>query len=756
MTDDFLSFADEQDEAGGRTSHLTWKILITDDERDVHEATCLAIGRENLCGRPLTFLHAYSSAEARAILGSQDDIAVILLDVVMESESAGLDLIKAIREELGNTSIRIILRTGQPGYAPELEAITRYEINDYKSKSELTRNVLITSLTTAIRSYAQIRALETSKKGLETIIRASRELIYLRGYKEFATGLIMQLTGLLGLPEDGLVCARRSLPFPVTQGDGGDYEVIAAAGQYRHLVNHALAETGHARMREAVNQAAGAGRHLFAADCTALYFDTPDHSEMIVFLASGTELSAEFHPLLEMFSTNISACMDNVALLERQHAYAYTDLLCGLPNRLAFLQQIDDCLRRQTRGLVAVVADIDHFSQLNDTLGTQKGDELIRAVATRLRSQLGHHLVVARLSGDSFGILGFADELSPETVREVFRQPFVIDSAGHTLSITQGRSALLQQATSTDVLAQASMALKRAKLSLRGGSQDFHGDLLRETESRVKLLQNLRRSFTEERLFMVYQPKIDLQTGTIAGFEALMRWRKDDGAYVPPLDFIPIAESSGLIVPLGEWALRTALVQAVMLQAMLGRPLPMAVNVSVVQFAHPGFMRMLDSALAYAGATADMLELEITESVAMQDICTVRAKLRELYDLGIRISIDDFGTGFSSLNYLEQLPVHALKIDKSFVDRLSDTPPDLRIPETILQLGHVLNLQIIAEGVENRQQADWLRSKGCHQAQGYHFSRPLEAAELAPWLARYRSKQPESAGTCDASARAAR
>jgi diguanylate cyclase (GGDEF)-like protein len=744
MTDDFLSFADEQDEHGKDSRMLTWNILITDDEKDVHEATCLAIGREKICGRHLHFLHAYSSADARRILGTQQDIAVILLDVVMENESAGLDLIRVIREELGNTTSRIILRTGQPGYAPELEAITRYEINDYKAKSELTHNILITSLTAAIRSYAQIQALEVSKKGLETIIRASRELIYLRGYKEFASGLIIQLTGLLGLPEEGLVCTKRIGLLGHDTTTTGDYRVIAAAGRHTALVNQSLNQIHQSAMFSAISRAVLDKTHLFEKTFTCLYFDTPDHSEMVVYLSSGAEISPQILPLLEMFSTNISACMDNVALLERQHAYAYTDLLCGLPNRLSFLQQIDDCLQRKTTGLVAVLVDIDHFSQLNDTLGTEKGDELIKTVARRMCDMLGHHLIVARISGDTFGILGLTAGMNAEVVREVFRQPFSIDNASHTLSVTQGRAVLLQQLTSTEVLAQASMALKRAKVSLRGGSQEFHSDLLKETENRVQLLQNLRKSFTEERLFMVYQPKINLQSGAIAGFEALMRWKKDDGEYVPPLQFIPIAESSGLIVPLGEWALRSSLVEAVRLQALLDEPAPMAVNVSVVQFAHPDFMDMLSAALAYAGAGTDLLELEITESVAMQDIAVAREKLEALHKLGIRISIDDFGTGFSSLSYLEQLPVHALKIDKSFVDRLSESPAEVRIPETILQLGHVLNLQIVAEGVETREQADWLRSKGCHLAQGYYFGRPMDSDALTQWIANYLPGQTPS------------
>lgn len=736
MTEKPMFFAEEQDAPALDPSSQRWRILIIDDERDVHEATELAIGRERVCGRPIEFLHAYNALQASELLRTQHDIAVILLDVVMESESAGLELVRIIREELNIQASRIVLRTGQPGYAPELEAITRYEINDYKSKSELTRNKLVTSLTTAIRSYAQIRALEISKKGLETIIRASRALIYLHGYQEFANGLIIQLTGLLGVHEEGLVCAKRKEGHEGNAEEG--FKVIAAAGKCHALIDQDLGQIDNPRLVNAIIEAAQSKQFTFSADYTCLYFEAPDQSELVVYLASGIEVAPELIPLLEMFSTNIAACMDNVALLERQHIFAYHDALCDLPNRLSFLQSIDDYLKRNTAGLVAVLIDIDHFSQLNDTLGTETGDEIIRAVGQRLKEQMGHHLCLARISGDSFGLLGLGSNLSPMLVKGVFEYPFCIGDHSHTLSITQGRAALMGQRSSADVLAQASMALKRAKLTLRGGSQEFHADLLKETENRVQLLQNLRRSFSEERLYMVYQPKIELTTGAVSGFEALMRWKREDGQFVPPLEFIPIAESSGMIVALGEWALRTALIEAVLLTKRLKQPITMAVNVSVVQFAHPGFRQVLSSALEAADATPDLLELEVTESVAMQDISKVRSQLEALRDLGIRISIDDFGTGFSSLTYLENLPVNALKIDKSFVDRLRETPPEDRIPETILHLGHVLKLEVIAEGVETEAQVHWLRNRNCQQAQGYFFSPPLTRDQLYHWLTDYQ------------------
>jgi len=727
---DDLRFADESQPEEGRSNTPTWKVLIVDDEQDVHESTCLALGREKVCGRALNFVHAYSSEEAKTILREQTDFAVILLDVVMESEHAGLELVHFIRDDCAIRDSRIILRTGQPGYAPELETIAKYEINDYKSKSELTRNKLFTTLTAAIRSYSQIRALELSKKGLETIIRASKELLYLRGFSEFANGIITQLAGLLHLPEDGLVCVRKCRANPIERSD---LKVIAAAGESLRYVMQPITSIDSEEVIELIYQAASSRENIFQNESTCLYFSSPNDSEMLVYLAAGIEAGPEAIQLLELFSTNIGACIDNLSLLEQRHKYAYRDQLLGIPNRLSFLQVVEQHLQQQTANLMAVLIDIDQFGALNDTIGTEKGDVLLKLVSDRLHHRYADHLV-ARISGDTFALLGDENVLAPDSVSKVFATPFICDGAMHTLSATQGRVQVGAQKASTDVIAQANVALKRAKQTLRGGYQDFHLDMLKETESRVHLLQNLRHAFDRDRLFMVYQPKIHTASGKVMGFEALMRWKTDTGAYIGPMEFIPIAESSGLIVPLGEWAMRAALVKMGQIRKSTGLDLSVAVNVSMVQFAHPDFLAMVDAALEFADADSSWLEIEITESFAMHDLKAVQTLITAIHDRGIRISIDDFGTGFSSLSYLASLDVHSLKIDKTFIDKINEQDIDTRIPETILRLGQLLKLDVVAEGVETEFQAQWLKENGCDYCQGYLFAKPIPRDEVEAWM----------------------
>ncbi|KZY60148.1 hypothetical protein A3742_15315 [Oleiphilus sp. HI0071] len=732
---DELIFAEETSLSDSPSDESCWKILVVDDEQDVHQSTILALGRERLCGRPLQFDHAYSSEEAKKILSTKSDYAVILLDVVMENDQAGFELVRYVREDLAIRDTRIILRTGQPGYAPELESIAKYEINDYKAKSELTRNKLFTTLTAAIRSYSQIRALQLSKKGLESIIRASKELLYLRGYKEFADGVITQLTELFNLPAEGLVCVKG---YPGEHESNDELQVIAGAGRFREYILKPVADIALPHVVKLIKETAVSKHHIFKDNLSCLYFRTPDQVEMIVYLAEQLNERPNDMSLLELFSTNIVASIDNVTLLEQRHEYAYRDQLLGVPNRLSFLQSIESHLQNQTPDLQIILIDIDQFGAINDTIGTENGDILLQHVSDRL--QAAHHeQLVARVSGDTFGILGRMDELSHDTIAGSFEEPFYIQGSAHSLSATQGQVRLDAQKAATEVLAQANTALKRAKQTLRGSYQSFQQDMLKETESHVNLLQNLRKAFDQEHLFMVYQPKIDLSTGELRGFEALMRWKNALGEFVPPIEFIPIAEVSGLIVPLGEWALRRSLVQIKQIREISGLDLTVAVNVSVVQFAQPKFISMLKNAIEYAGVDPSWLELEVTESFAMHDFNAVKALIDSIASLGIKVSIDDFGTGFSSLSYLEKLNVQSLKIDKSFIDRITESDCDTRIPETIIRLGNSLGLDIVAEGVETLFQVEWLKRNQCDFAQGYFFAKPLFSDQIQPWIEQYSS-----------------
>ena len=304
-TSDELLFAEEDSTPPTSTSpakRKTWRILIVDDDEDVHNVTTFALSSAIILFRPIEFLHAHSAAEAKRILDSETDIAVILLDVVMESEDSGLKLVKTIREERGMTETRIILRTGQPGYAPEIAAISEYDINDYKTKSELTRTKLITAVTAAIRSYNQFRAINAGRRGLELIVRACAQLTALHGLRSFAEGVITQMAGLLGLPPEGLVCAKDGSKDASSEGP----VVIAAAGHYSDLMNRPIDQIDDPRIREALRRCLQERHSLYEADGSALFFGDPARHGMAAFIDTPTPLDRCDRQLLDMFCSNIS------------------------------------------------------------------------------------------------------------------------------------------------------------------------------------------------------------------------------------------------------------------------------------------------------------------------------------------------------------------------------------------------------------------------------------------------------------------
>ncbi|MFZ6755587.1 GGDEF/EAL domain-containing response regulator [Undibacterium sp. Ji50W] len=729
----FLEEPDSEEASVASKPMQTWRIMIIDDDPDVHSATTFALGSLEIQHRALSFLHAYSAAEARDILQSESDIAIILLDVVMEQEDAGLQLVSHIRKTLGLTDVRIILRTGQPGYAPEIDAIRDYDINDYKTKSELTRTKLYTAVTSAIRSYEQICAISASRRGLEMIIHASTELMALQGLQNFAAGVLVQISGLLGLNTEGFVCARQA---PAEQQEEGELFVIAATAMYQGKLNQALNQLD-APAANIVKRSLELRQSVFEADMTALYFNNVAQKDFTLYLNTGLHLNEMDQRLLGVFCGNVSVGLDNVMLTSRLHNYAFYDPLTGLANRLKLLQTLNETLQTSLKSHSALsLIDIDHFAETNDALGHQFGDLLLYSVAQRLANTFGEDCQLARVGSDTFALLGEASMVYPDKILALFNAPFDVDQQEVQLSATIGLIKLDEyDGDGSEALKDTNIALKRAKMNRRGGYEYFTRNMGVEIRERVLLMHALRAAFEREKLFLVFQPQIDMRDGRVTGAEALLRWKTDDGRFIPPDQFIPIAEYSGLIVDIGEWVLRTACFELVHLRSLGYTNFQMAINVSQVQFSHPLFMQSLNKALTDTKVPPNFVELEITESMAMKDPELLVKTLHQIKQLGMSVSIDDFGTGFSSLSHLQKLDVDKLKIDRAFVNEIQKNSSEGSIAKMIVQLGQNLGLSIIAEGVESEMQAATLLSYDCHIAQGYLYSKPLTRDDLHAWLA---------------------
>lgn len=580
--DDFLFFAKEiAQEEQAKAPRPNFKILLVDDDLDVHLSTRLALKNFSFAGRGLEFFSATSGAEAFSLLQEHLDTAVMLLDVVMESEQAGLNLIGQIRHHLGLRSLRIILRTGQPGYAPALDTVANYDINDYKTKTELTQDSLQVALITALRSY------------------------------------------LL----------------------------------YQELID-----------------------------------------------------------------------------------LAYEDPLTGLLNRKGFLNMLDLKLQNlsaeEVKKLQLVFLDLDEFSIVNDTFGDEQGDSLLISFARRLES-FSNTLFTARFDADRFALLIKGEAGCLQNSAELNKN-IVFNDIEHPISFSLGVVCCSESAQTTELLNFASLALKKAKTQNHGSCVTFNPLMAQEQREDWLLLNSLKRDLEAGQLYLEYQPQLDLVSQKILGVEALVRWHPTGGKPIPPNRFIPLAEKSGLILALGNWVLKQALQDLKLLQ-QLQPNLRMAVNVSALQFNQADFPDLVAEAITAAKQTGHYLDLEITESVGILGSREVEARFAQLKQLGVTLSIDDFGTGFSNFSYLEKLSADRLKIDASFVAKLDDSDSGSRIVEMIISLGKLLNFKVLAEGVETSAQFKELQALGCEEGQGYLFSRPLGLDALCSWIEQHHA-----------------
>lgn len=720
--DDVLVFIDEP-EPVSTDGNPIWRVLIVDDEPDVHQATLLALKGVAIEGRQLEFVHAFSAAEARDCLRQHKDLSVVLLDVVMESNDAGLQLIDYVRNELANRALRFILRTGQPGYAPEIDTIRSYDINDYKTKSELTRVRLFTSLTVAIRSYWQIHQLEANRRGLELIVSASTELCKPRGLRRFAEGVVTQLCALLRVSEEGVVCAAAEV-------SGVAPYVLAAAGRYSDWIGQPLTSISDERVREDLTRTL-AGREHILGETTCLFFSVPGDHSLAAYVGVNHQINELDRNLLEVFCSNISVAFENTQLYQRISTLAYEDLLLNLPNRNSFLARIDQ--RPDQMGTLALV-DIDGFADINSILDQDFGDAVLRVVASRLRQAFTAQVVVARIGSDVFGLLGSQAEVNPERIFDVFSTPFDVGDESLRLSVTSGLVRLDDSSLkAVALLRNGSVALKQAKTFCRGKAIYFEAAHATAARERMLMLSQLRLAFSAEQLFLVYQPFIELASARIVGAEALLRWRTEQGEFIAPDRFIPVAEQSGLMVPIGDWLTRSALQFLKRLIELGHHDFRMAINVSHVQFREPFVEKLLNAIDEYQVNPAN-IEIELTESVAIDDIELIEKKLAAVRAAGVAIAIDDFGTGYSSLNILRKMNVDRLKIDRAFVSGEDSLHADYSIAGMVLQLASQLGLESIAEGIETQAQHDQLLSMGCRDGQGYLFSRPLTSEQFEAFV----------------------
>lgn len=468
--------------------------------------------------------------------------------------------------------------------------------------------------------------------------------------------------------------------------------------------------------------------------------------------------NADLQPLAQEINNLIDGQRKSARLVKVKQQYlefaAHHDPLTHLPNRLMF----EDALKKtvlsannENRHFTIYLVDLDNFKYFNDQYGHLIGDRMVVEVANRLRTQISGVDVVARLDGDEFVVLQqdvldlSASENIANRILSIIAEPY--EYQGFTLKVAASvgiarfpDDVLVSQAEELlgeEIVNNATFALQEAKGNGKGQFQLFTEKMRSSLTDRIRMEQDLRIGLQENQFEVFYQPKINIQTKQCTGAEALVRWNHPENGFVSPEDFVPVAEETGLIIELGEWVLRNACIKMRELQTLGYTGLTIAVNISAVQFTDGNLLPMVTRALKDTQINPELLELEITESAIMNDPAEVIRSLHQLSQHGMKLAIDDFGTGYSSLAYLKKFPVDTLKIDKAFITDVSSDNDDVAIVEAILGLGKHFNMKVVAEGVEDEAQLEFLKTQGCDIAQGYFISKPLKASQYIEWLQRW-------------------
>ncbi|MEU7903968.1 EAL domain-containing protein [Actinoplanes sp. NPDC049118] len=475
-----------------------------------------------------------------------------------------------------------------------------------------------------------------------------------------------------------------------------------------------------------------------------------ENGEVVGCLTVGTyaaprEWDKAAQDVLRAFAEHVSLALTDARTLEAMNQ-AFHDSLTGLPSRALFQARLERAFvaaEQENLGVAMLFVDLDRFKVVNDSLGHAAGDQLLVEVAERIKACVHSTDTAARLSGDEFAVLlplatGVDESVAlARRILEAIHEPFDLGGKETFVSCSIGIAYTVAEAhEAQELMVAADLAMYQAKKQGKDRFEIFEPAMQAAFQASLQMEADLRRAVVRHEFELRYQPIVQLRTGEITGLEALVRWRHPDRGLIPPLDFIPMAEETSMIVPIGEWVLREACRQAAEWNALRGgkRPLTVSVNISAVQLDQTDLPQMVASALTNSGLPATCLVIELTESLLVDHRASTLLQLEQIKTLGVRLAIDDFGTGYSSLAYLRRFPVDIIKIDKSFVDDVGDVPAAAALTLGIIQLGQALNLSTIAEGIEDAEQLSELTDGNCELGQGYYFAEPLNDKALGELL----------------------
>jgi diguanylate cyclase (GGDEF)-like protein/PAS domain S-box-containing protein len=728
-----------------------WNIMVVDDDTAVHDITTIVLEKLVFDDRPVKLTHGYSAKHARELLEDGNEYAVILLDVVMETNHAGLDLVNYIRHVKKDLFLRIILRTGQPGQAPESSVIVDYDINDYKEKTELTADKMRSCIMMAMRSYRDIIKIQElallREKLQEQVILRNKQL------EEKNNQLVNEVQERLFV-EQKLNYTNEKLES-IINNSNALISLKDLDGNY-DLVNDAFLNTLSFNCNSIIGKS---DTEIFSRDIATII-----HSNDKKVLLNREAIQCEellpnkdgehFYLCVKfpLYDDNgdiyriCSIATDITDRLEAQNEISRLsqyDMLTELPNRSLFIDRITQAIARHDKNNHAVLfINIDRFKVINETLGHDIGDSLLKDIAKRLLFIIREGDSVCRLGGDEFAIL--LNHLSNEhdvariakKIIAELSKTYLIKQKEIIVTASIGISRYPIDGVSVQaLLKKADLAMYKAK---QAGKNTYRFCLKEDdikTSGLLALEVDMRKMLasTQNQLYLLYQPKVTLSDGGFSSVEALIRWQHPERGFISPVDFIPLMEETGLILDVDEWVLKEACRFAYRAEKS-GHPIKVAINLSSKQFITDNLIPILKKVLNETKCSPQYIELEVTESSLINDFEKTKIILDQISAMGISLAIDDFGTGYSSMNYLKRLPFNTLKIDRSFIIDAANKAQDKAIVTTITQLAHNLNMSVVAEGVETVAQykllKDLISTSDDSKIQGFIFSKPLTEKEL--------------------------
>lgn len=709
------------------------KVLTVEDDQDYQEALLNGLSSLNYDDKKVEFLTASTALEAATVIAENPDISVIFLDVVMETDNAGLRLIRTIREDIGNDLVRIVLLTGQAGMTSVEDLISQYDIDDYWCKSDLTQVHLQTIVLSNLRTWEHLSDMKEARHSMQLLLAASQRISSKSDIEDYTRSILEEISQLLKVKKGGIVCF-----FHPEQEGLDNASIVATSGDFSNHRHSYLSSVMHEEaLKGAVLIAYEKKSHVFIEGFSVLYFSNKELDGRIymVIVKMNRTLAANEINLLQVFCENISAGFRNVALNNKLTELAYIEPTLGIHNKNWLIRDIRDMFSWEREKATLLMVCVDDLAYTESVLGASYCDQLILSLYDYLNDFFGQSVDIALLERDTLMLVVYDNkEYTEESLERIIHTSIKVEKATHSLDLTISSVKLSDFPSygAEQLISVGKSTLARAKYE-GVAFLAFSNELASAMFGRYELLQDLRKAILNNEIEAYFQPKVSLQDNSLIGFEALARWEHKSRGFIPPDLFISLAESSGLIDKLDRLMLRQSC-RAINTFNAIGVKVPISVNVAGNEIIRPDYFSTFKAILEEERAPAELIELEITESQLINEKATINRHLSALKALGVHTNIDDFGTGYSSLAYLSTLAVSTLKIDHSFVWQMEESEKDWEILKMIIGLGNLLGLSVVAEGIETDLQKTHLLSLGCRKGQGYLFAKPMSLDDTIYWV----------------------